>query len=802
MPAATVSHYKILEKLGDGGMGVVYKAEDTKLRRLVALKFLPPESTTDPEAKERFVHEAQATSSLQHNNICTVHEIDETDEGQLFIVMDYYEGETLKKKIERGPLPVEEAIDQASQIAQGLAEAHRHGIIHRDVKPANILVTSSGTAKIVDFGLAKLADRTKLTRTGSTIGTVSYMSPEQIRGESVGHRTDIWSFGVTLFEMLTGHLPFRGEHVAAILYSIANEEPSSVLTHREDVPQSIRQLCQQCLEKEADARPASMDEVLLRLGKRPERLLPWTKSFRARLRASRIAIFAVLAVLIVSLLWILRPRVAETPPQESRKWSIGFLPFRDLTSMQEASDWLLVMQAMMVDRLIGAEEIAVVDPTSLNGYLRSSFADLSTAGSGGVYQAMQAAQITFAVECMVEDTGKGHIAHCTMTETDSGIVRFSHMEPLSGAADLARVATVMSEGILGFIQKSALSVEKQRDLRPWLKSRTENYEAMRAFLRASEFSYTMRPGGEQFLREAIRLDSTFISPRIWLVSRLAENGQYKDADLEYQALLRLKPLASPFEQALIAFAGACVSRDLKAQAQALEQALQYSERNNILLYVLGRIRYLLGDYAGAIEAILPATEMKWSYQPAYFLLGISYAELKEFAKASETLERSLAVKPVYPETYNVLSALALLRGDSTGCQQYVEQYRKLGTGRDSPPDAVFASLGEIHLHYGLPGSAIRYYSRAAALKPRNARYHYDLGTICYDLGLIDSAKAEFTRTLQIDSALFNAHRMLGRVYEAKGEKGEARRHYLTYLAYDSASTDAAEVRQRVAELRR
>jgi len=211
MIGQTISHYKILSKLGEGGMGVVYKAEDLKLKRCVALKFLPPELTRDAMAKERFVNEAQAASALDHPNICTIHEIDETNEGQTFIAMACYEGESLKTKIERGPLKLDETLDIAVQIAQGLTKAHEQKIIHRDIKPANVLITKDGLVKIVDFGLAKLSGRTKLTRTGTTPGTVSYMSPEQLRGGDVDHRSDIWALGVVLYEMIIGKTPFRGD---------------------------------------------------------------------------------------------------------------------------------------------------------------------------------------------------------------------------------------------------------------------------------------------------------------------------------------------------------------------------------------------------------------------------------------------------------------------------------------------------------------------------------------------------------------------------------------------------------------
>jgi serine/threonine-protein kinase len=257
----TLSHYKILEKLGEGGMGVVYKAEDTRLKRTVALKFLPPSLTADLDAKERFIHEAQAASLLQHNNVCNVHDIDETPEGQLFIVMDFYEGETLKKKIERGPLKTADAIDIAVQVGQGLAKAHEHGIVHRDIKPANIMVTCDGVTKIVDFGLAKLSGRTMLTKTGSTLGTAAYMSPEQARGEPADLRTDIWSLGVVLYEMLTGRHPFTGDYEEAVTYRILNEDPEFVTKIRAELPTTLDHIIERAMAKDPARRYQTVEEL-------------------------------------------------------------------------------------------------------------------------------------------------------------------------------------------------------------------------------------------------------------------------------------------------------------------------------------------------------------------------------------------------------------------------------------------------------------------------------------------------------------------------------------------------------------
>jgi serine/threonine-protein kinase len=262
MIGQSVSHYKILEKLGEGGMGVVYKAEDTKLDRIVALKFLPHHLTANDAEKARFLQEAKAAAALNHPNVCAVIDIQESN-GQQFIIMEYVDGSTLRKKI---PIQKEEdAIRYAIQIGEALQAAHAKGIVHRDVKSENIMLSSEGRIKVMDFGLAKLKGSLKLTKTSSTVGTLSYMAPEQLRGDEADTRSDIFSFGVVLFEMLTGRFPFRGEHEAAIMYSIVNEEPESALKYVPALSQELDRIIHRTLEKDPADRYQHVDDMVSEL---------------------------------------------------------------------------------------------------------------------------------------------------------------------------------------------------------------------------------------------------------------------------------------------------------------------------------------------------------------------------------------------------------------------------------------------------------------------------------------------------------------------------------------------------------
>ena len=323
MISETILHYKIIKKLGEGGMGVVYLAEDTKLKRYVAIKFLPHQISANEEERKRFEIEAQAAAALNHPNIATIYAIEDSD-NQIFIVMEYIDGIELKDKIKDGPIPLKKQINIAFQIAEGLEAAHKKGIIHRDIKSSNIMITDDGKVKIMDFGLAKTNKGEQLTKIGTTIGTVAYMSPEQAKGEKVDKRTDIWSLGVLLYEMVTRHLPFKGDYDQAIIYSILNEKP-------EPIPQTnlkLQQIITKSLSKNPDERYQSACEIAEKLSRINEGRNTKTIKKRSKLQwiiASSVVLFIIIAfILFMPLLKVVK--------EKNTIKTIAVLPFVNMSS--------------------------------------------------------------------------------------------------------------------------------------------------------------------------------------------------------------------------------------------------------------------------------------------------------------------------------------------------------------------------------------------------------------------------------------------------------------------------------------
>jgi formylglycine-generating enzyme required for sulfatase activity/dienelactone hydrolase/tRNA A-37 threonylcarbamoyl transferase component Bud32 len=399
MIGKTVSHYRVTAPLGAGGMAIVYLAEDTRLRRKVALKFLPPAIADDRHARSRFEREAQAASALDHPNIATIYEIGEWD-GQLFIAMAYYDGETLKQKIERGPLAIGEVASILAQISAGLSAAHAAGIVHRDLKPANIIVTSEGHAKILDFGLAKLAwagdeTRSRMTQAGTTLGTLAYMAPEQLSGTEIDQRSDIWSLGVVLYEMLSRRLPFEAENPAALLYAIVNEPLRPIESLRAEVPPEIARIVSGALRKDSAERMLRASDVSTEIATYQQRIVsgalpaPATVTLSGWLRRRRVLAGATI-LLGVAAVFAWRAFDRTTRARWAREQALPeiirltgeekFLAAFDLALEAEryiagdptlASQWSLIARPLSVTTTPPGAEVYFRDPMGLDPAWRS-----------------------------------------------------------------------------------------------------------------------------------------------------------------------------------------------------------------------------------------------------------------------------------------------------------------------------------------------------------------------------------------------------------------------------------------------
>ncbi|HUF10383.1 MAG TPA: serine/threonine-protein kinase [Rhodothermales bacterium] len=593
MIGTVVSHYEILEQLGGGGMGVVYTARDTKLGRLVALKFLPPELGRDADANARFMQEAKAASGLDHPNICTIYEVGEAEDGRLFIAMAHYAGQTLKYRLSDGAIEEPEALDIARQIAEGLRAAHKKGIVHRDIKPANIMVLDDGLVKILDFGLAKLPGVLSLTQAGSTIGTAGYMSPEQIRGEEVDGRTDLWSLGVVLFQMITGRRPFEGDYEQALTYAILNQEaeiPGDVTPETGDI---LRRL----LEKDLRNRYASAEELLADLpapgssGSHPaERAGPEPLIGRPlAIGAGLILLVALLASVYFN---FFRYEATETGLDEM---TIAVMPFtiRGQESLHYLGEGIVDLLSVKLD---GAGEIRALDPNALLGVIAKDQLRIVTPED-----AIQLANRLGAARVIVGSATQVG-AEIQLTASLYGSGAESKVDGSVTAADESDVSAALDRLARQLIA-GVLSAPDQSEV-PLAAVTTSSFPALKAYLSGLQLS---RSGhwleATVQLEEAVQIDSSFAlawSALAWAYGWLPD----------------------PRETVALEHAWAN-SQGLPWRAKTLIEAANHGHRLGDGEKAINLYRAVLADYPNDANALRGMGEVVYHYNP---LLGRPHSE--------------------------------------------------------------------------------------------------------------------------------------------------------------------------------
>jgi serine/threonine protein kinase/Tfp pilus assembly protein PilF len=670
-----ISHYRILEKLGEGGMGVVYKAEDKNLKRTVALKFLPPQLTRDPQAKQRFVREARAASTLDHANICTIYEIDEAEE-QTFMAMACIEGQTLKEKIESEPMELDEVTGLAIQVAEGLREAHEKGIVHRDIKSENIMVTPRGQAKIMDFGLARLTGETRLTKTGMTMGTVAYMSPEQGRGEEIDHKSDIWSLGVVMYEMLAGRLPFCADYEAAVVYAILNEDPKPVTELRPDVPIELEHIIVRATEKNPDERYQNAGELLADL--------------TALSRDEEVA--------------AAKPRPKAAKPIGK---SIAVLPFASLSDSKEDEYFSDGTTEDIITQLSKIGELKVISRTSVMKYKNSDKTvreigrelSVATVLEGSVRRAGDRVRI---VSQLVDARTDEHLWAETYDREMKDIFAIQ--------SDVAqKIATALKA-------KLSSSVIMRLERKP-----TENLEAYDYYLKGREYYYRYRKQDNEnaieLFKKALELDPDYALAYAGLgdaygqrTGRFGLEAKWADAALEAsEKAIEIDPACS---EAYKAMGLANMVKGKRHDAlKAYHKAVELNPNDFLTIGNIGTTNFALGEYGEALKWSKKGVTLSPTFAFAYSNVGYVYMSLDDYDEAEQWFSKALELQPDLIYAHREFITMYIVKGDHEKARAHSRKALSIA------PDEVDSLLwaGDTELSARDYSEAEKYYRKALEL---------------------------------------------------------------------------------------
>lgn len=718
-----VLKYRITERLGQGGMGIVYKAVDERLNRNVALKVLPNHLQQNSQAIQRFTQEARAASALDHPNICTIHEIDKTDEGNWVICMAHYNGKTLKSMIKDGPLPEEEALNIAIQIGNGLAKAHEKGLIHRDIKPGNIMVLEDGSVKIIDFGLAKLANTTDLTKTGTSPGTVSYMSPEQIEGSSVDQRTDVWALCVLLYEMLTGKKPFEGKHDAGIIYSVLNtktEAPSRINQH---INKEFDKLIEKGLSKSLEERYTGANELLTDLHHLQQKNRIRGKNISRTKKLFALAALAIMAAFIF--IW-----QNNTLPQTilAENASIALLPVTGLSEAKGKEAWTV---GFPNELLLNLKRINNLRVLSMHSTLHYAQKDLS------ITEIANLLDVEYLLAGFVNKNGNSISVSLELMDGETGEVRWAE----KFSESITNILSLQSEAALGIAEQLVTLTPGQR--KALSRNTTVNVEAYDLYLRgkanlARRNNKTL-PKAITFFEESIFEDSTYAPAYVGLaqvyywasfgylkhppansteiIAKYAERAFSLDSTLAdahaVMGISRLRqkniPEAERFlKQALTitpdnTFALETmavmdvVRRDFDLARERMQKALAVEPSSATLMTELGWVYYFQRQFEEALKIFQKALSMQPDLSLAQFNIGLAHEGLKEYDKAIDAYKKAVALTDGGVQWKGHLGRAYALMGKSKLADEILQELLfsyKQGYGVEHQIGAVYMGMKE------------------------------------------------------------------------------------------------------------
>jgi tetratricopeptide (TPR) repeat protein len=759
-----ISHYRIHEKLGAGGMGVVYKAEDIRLGRLVALKFLPDHSVRDPRALERFKREARTASALDHPNICTIYEIDD-DQGRPFIAMQLLEGKTLRERIGDHPVPLGTLLDWALQITDALQTAHAKGIMHRDIKPANIFITERGQAKILDFGLAKLTavdlmgsgDATlsstgSLTHTGAAIGTVAYMSPEQARGEALDARTDLFSFGVLLYEMATGRQAFSGPTWAVTVYAILGQAPMSLNESMPGLPQRLQEIIDKCLIKNRDLRYQSAADIhrdLLRLKKDYESgkslksvRVATTWSPKRKLGLAMAA--AAVAVLVAAGFWgprllrrlaVSQAGTAQPASLVPERKSIAVLPFADIAGDPKLTAFgkgLLEDVAAKLSQLSANHDLEVVPARTLEDKKVATLAD-----------AKKEFGVSLGLTVSLEQAGDLVRAAYSLTDAKSG-KNLAGAQITAPVSDLFTIEDQMANGVASALQISLRSDEKQA----FGAHSTSLPEAYQYYVQGRGYLQDPRKpenltSAEIVFKQALKIDPNFGQ---------AEAGLGETYWLKYQM--------GKQKQAIVPAQEACT--------KAVDLGNAGAEGH----MCLGLLEDGTGQYEKAAEQFQQAMQLEPANERAYTSLAGAYQHLNQPDKAEETYKRAIAVRPQYWRGYSFLGTFYIAQAEY---EKAAAMFRR-ATELDPESYLAFNNLGAALLYAGKDDEAAQAFEKSLALRPNRDAYN-NIAVAQFRLHRFKNAVLNFKEALKLDDTDYQNWGNMGDAAYYGGDTTSAMEYY-------------------------